>query len=95
MSGDGNKFKALTEADITPAVLERLAKAENPRFKQVMTSLITHLHAFVRDVRLTEEEWITAIQFLTRVGQTCTDRRQEFILLSDTLGVSILVITLN
>jgi hydroxyquinol 1,2-dioxygenase len=60
-----------------------------------MTSLITHLHGFVRDVRLTESEWITAIQFLTDVGQTCTDKRQEFILLSDTLGVSVLVITLN
>ena len=95
MSSGSDQFPALTEADITPAVLERLANAENPRFKQVMTSLITHLHAFVRDVRLTEEEWITAIQFLTRVGHTCTDKRQEFILLSDTLGVSILVITLN
>ncbi|MET0291432.1 MAG: intradiol ring-cleavage dioxygenase [Steroidobacteraceae bacterium] len=85
----------VNEADITPAVIARLAESKDPRFKQVMTSLITHLHAFVRDVRLTEAEWIQAIQFLTRVGQTCTDRRQEFILLSDTLGVSILVITIN
>jgi hydroxyquinol 1,2-dioxygenase len=84
-----------TEADITQAVIARLADAKDPRFKQVMTSLITHLHAFVRDVNLTEAEWMYAIQFLTRTGQTCTDRRQEFILLSDTLGVSILVITLN
>ena len=60
-----------------------------------MTSLITHLHDFVREVQLTESEWLTAIQFLTDVGQTCTDKRQEFILLSDTLGVSVLVITLN
>ena len=60
-----------------------------------MTSLITHLHDFVREVKLTEEEWINAIQFLTAVGQKCTDKRQEFILLSDTLGVSVLVITLN
>lgn len=84
-----------TEADITQAVIARLADAKDPRFKQVMTSLITHLHAFVRDVKLTEAEWMYAVQFLTRTGQTCTDRRQEFILLSDTLGVSILVITLN
>jgi hydroxyquinol 1,2-dioxygenase len=88
-------LKQVNEADITPAVLERLADCKDPRFKEVMTSLITHLHAFVRDVRLTEAEWMAAIQFLTRTGQTCTDRRQEFILLSDTLGVSILVITIN
>ena len=88
-------MKYVNEADITPAVIARLADAKDPRFKQIMTSLVTHLHAFVRDVRLTEEEWIKAIQFLTRTGQTCTDRRQEFILLSDTLGVSILVITIN
>jgi len=88
-------LKTVNEADITPAVLERLADCDDPRFKQIMTSLITHLHAFVRDVRLTEEEWMAAIQFLTRTGQTCTDKRQEFILLSDTLGVSILVITIN
>jgi hydroxyquinol 1,2-dioxygenase len=60
-----------------------------------MTSLITHLHDYIREVNLTESEWITAIQFLTDVGQTCTEKRQEYILLSDTLGVSVLVITLN
>jgi hydroxyquinol 1,2-dioxygenase len=60
-----------------------------------MTSLIRHLHDFVRDVELTEAEWLTAIRFLTEVGQTCTDKRQEFILLSDTLGVSILVDAIN
>ena len=60
-----------------------------------MTSLVTHLHDFVRDVKLTEPEWFAAIQFLTHVGKTCTDKRQEFILLSDTLGVSVLVITIN
>jgi hydroxyquinol 1,2-dioxygenase len=88
-------LKQVNETDITPAVLARLENCQDPRFKQIMTSLITHLHAFVRDVRLTEAEWMQAIQFLTRTGQTCTDRRQEFILLSDTLGVSILVITIN
>jgi hydroxyquinol 1,2-dioxygenase len=60
-----------------------------------MTSLVSHLHDFIRDVSLTESEWFTAIQFLTDVGKACTDKRQEFILLSDTLGVSVLVITLN
>ncbi len=83
------------EQSITQAVIDRLADCKDPRFKQVMTSLVTHLHDFVRDVRLTEPEWIAAIRFLTDVGQTCTDKRQEFILLSDTLGVSILVISLN
>ncbi|MBX5459845.1 MAG: intradiol ring-cleavage dioxygenase [Steroidobacteraceae bacterium] len=83
------------EKSITAAVIARMSECKDARFKQVMTSLITHLHDFVREVRLTEEEWMQAIQFLTETGQACTDRRQEFILLSDTLGVSILVITLN
>jgi hydroxyquinol 1,2-dioxygenase len=60
-----------------------------------MTVLITYLHNFVRDVKLTESEWLTAVQFLTDVGQMCTEKRQEFVLLSDTLGVLVLVITLN
>jgi hydroxyquinol 1,2-dioxygenase len=85
----------LDERSITQAVIGRLAGCRDPRFKEVMTSLISHLHDFIRDVRLTEQEWFTAIQFLTDVGKACTDKRQEFILLSDTLGASILVITLN
>ena len=80
---------------LTDAVIERLAECDDPRFKTVMTSLIRHLHDFVREVELTEAEWLTAIRFLTEVGQTCTDKRQEFILLSDTLGVSILVDAIN
>jgi hydroxyquinol 1,2-dioxygenase len=83
------------EQGITAAVLARMDQCKDARFRQVMGSLVTHLHDFVREVRLTEAEWIGAIQFLTDVGKTCTDRRQEFILLSDTLGVSILVITIN
>ncbi len=88
-------MREFDEKSITAAVLARMDECGDPRFKQVMTSLITHLHQFVRDVKLTDAEWFKAIQFLTDVGQTCTDKRQEFILLSDTLGVSILVITLN
>jgi hydroxyquinol 1,2-dioxygenase len=88
-------MRELDEKSITQAVIGRLSECQDPRFRQIMTSLVTHLHDFVRDVRLTEEEWITAIQFLTDTGKTCTPKRQEFILLSDTLGVSILVITLN
>jgi hydroxyquinol 1,2-dioxygenase len=88
-------MREFDEKSITEAVIGRLADSDDPRFKRVMTSLITHLHDFVRDVHLTESEWFGAIQFLTDVGRTCTAKRQEFILLSDTLGVSVLVITLN
>ena len=88
-------MREFDEKSITQAVIGRLSECDDPRFKRIMTSLITHLHDFVREVKLTEPEWLTAIQFLTSAGQTCTDKRQEFILLSDTLGVSVLVITLN
>ena len=88
-------MREFDEKSITQAVLGRLAACNDPRFKVILTSLVTHLHDFVREVELTESEWIAAIQFLTDVGKTCTDKRQEFILLSDTLGVSVLVITLN
>jgi hydroxyquinol 1,2-dioxygenase len=88
-------MREFDEKIITHAVIGRLAQCDDPRFKQIMTSLVTHLHDFVRDVKLTEPEWMAAIQFLTDVGRTCTDNRQEFILLSDTLGVSVLVISLN
>src|SRR4249920_3078718 len=91
----GGYMREFYEKSITQAVIARMAESDDPRFKQVMTSLITHLHNFVREVRLTDAEWINALLFLTEVGKTCTDKRQEFILLSDTLGVSILVITLN
>jgi hydroxyquinol 1,2-dioxygenase len=88
-------MREFDEQSITAAVLARMDQCQDPRFRQVMSSLVTHLHQFVREVKLTEAEWFTAIQFLTDVGKTCTDKRQEFILLSDTLGISILVITLN
>lgn len=76
---------------ITERVLQSLAQTANPRLKTVMTSVITHLHACIREVGLTEEEWLAAIQFLTRTGQICDEKRQEFILLSDVLGASMLV----
>lgn len=82
------------EFTITQEAIDRMTPKDE-RFGQVMTSLIRHLHDFIRDVQLTEAEWMTAIQFLTKAGQTCTDKRQEFILLSDTLGVSILVDAIN
>jgi hydroxyquinol 1,2-dioxygenase len=83
------------EKSITEAVISRLSNCQDPRFRHVMTSFVRHMHDFVRDVQLTESEWIAAIQFLTQVGKTCTDQRQEFILLSDTLGISVLVISIN
>ena len=81
----------MDEHGITAAVIERLEATPDARLRRIMTSLVRHLHDFVRDVELTEAEWAAAIDFLTRTGQACTDTRQEFILLSDTLGVSILV----
>src|SRR5262249_56218108 len=88
-------MREFDEKSITQAVIGRLATCEDPRFARIMSSLVGHLHDFVRDVQLTEAEGMAAVQFLTDVGQSCTDKRQEFILLSDTLRVSVLVITLN
>jgi len=79
------------EHTITEAVLARLGDAAGPRVKQISEALVRHLHAFVREVALTEEEWAAGIDFLTRTGKLRDEKRQEFILLSDTLGVSMLV----
>jgi hydroxyquinol 1,2-dioxygenase len=81
----------LTEHTITEVVRSRIADVPNPRLKQVMQSLIDHLHQFARDVQLTQEEWNAGIEFLTAAGHITDDKRQEFILLSDTLGLSALV----
>lgn len=83
--------RVTTEDDITNEVLKRLEGTPDPRLKQIMLSLVRHLHGFVKDVQLTEAEWFEAIKFLTATGQKCTDIRQEYILLSDTLGVSMVV----
>jgi len=87
--------KEAVEEKITQNVLNSLEQTPDPRLKTIMTALISHLHGFVREVELTEAEWFYAIQFLTRVGQMCDAKRQEFILLSDTLGVSMLVDAIN
>ncbi len=84
-----------TEETLTDAVVARLGKTSDPRTREVMTSLVKHLHAFAREVNLTEEEWFEGIKFLTAVGQKCDDKRQEFILLSDVLGLSMMVVSLN
>src|SRR5258706_7619171 len=76
--------------ELTEDVIERMTAAE-PRLRSVMTLLIRHLHGFVRESALTADEWRMSIDFLTRTGQMCSVSRQEFILLSDILGVSMLV----
>ncbi len=89
-------MREFDEKSITAAVIGRLSEADDPRFKRVMTSLISHLHDFIRDVELDGVRVDRSYSVSDgRRSRTCTDKRQEFILLSDTLGVSILVITLN
>lgn len=88
-------MRNLTEHNATDAVVAQFEGARDPRLKQILTSLIRHVHDFVREVELTEAEWLAGIQFLTAIGHMCDDKRQEFILLSDTLGVSILVDAIN
>ncbi len=83
------------EDSLTDYVITRLAGAKSVRIKQVSEALVRHLHAFVREVELTEAEWLSGIHFLTRAGQLCDETRQEFILLSDALGVSMLVDAIN
>ena len=81
--------------DLTDQVVERMRDAPSDRLREVMARLVHHLHAFVREVGLTQDEWATGVGFLTRTGQICDARRQEFILLSDILGVSMLVDAVN
>jgi catechol 1,2-dioxygenase len=83
--------RATTADDITAEVIRRLEATPNPRLREITMSLVSHLHAFVKDVELTEAEWFEGIRFLTDTGHMCDDKRQEFILLSDTLGVSMVV----
>src|SRR2546421_11215352 len=84
-----------TEEKITQNVLDSMVQAPDPRLKKVMTSLVSHLHDFIRDVELTQEEWALGVQFLTRTGHMCDEKRQEFILLSDITGVTMLVDAIN
>jgi hydroxyquinol 1,2-dioxygenase len=85
----------LTSESTTAAVIESFAGTADPRLREILQGLVPHLHDFVREVRPTLAEWEAAIGFLTAVGQRCDANRQEFILLSDVLGVSMLVETLN
>lgn len=86
---------SFSEEHSSDVVAESFSGTPDPRLRTVLTSLVRHLHDFVKDVELTEAEWEAAIGFLTETGQTCTPTRQEFILLFDVLGVSMLVETIN
>ena len=88
-------MKNLTEANITDAVLKAIDGTQDARAKEVMTSLIRHLHAFVKDVRLTQDEWETAIGYLYDTGKITGPTRNEFVLTSDVLGISSLVDIIN
>jgi hydroxyquinol 1,2-dioxygenase len=88
-------MRTYSESELADAVIARMGEIKDPRFKQILTGLVKHLHAFAREVELTEEEWFEGIKFLTAVGQKCDDKRQEFILLSDILGLSSLLDMIN
>jgi protocatechuate 3,4-dioxygenase beta subunit len=88
-------MELFSEERSAEVVAASFADTPDPRLRQLLTALTRHLHAFVKEVELTEEEWGDAVDFLTRTGQKCDDVRQEFVLLSDVLGVSMLVETIN
>ncbi|WP_243769868.1 iron-containing alcohol dehydrogenase [Amycolatopsis acidicola] len=94
-SGDVPGEQGRREEDLTATVLASFERTSDERLKTVLRSLTTHLHAFIREVRLTEAEWNAAIGFLTAAGHITDDKRQEFILLSDVLGASMQTITVN
>jgi hydroxyquinol 1,2-dioxygenase len=84
-----------TEENLTDLAVERWGNTHTPRFRELMQSLIKHLHAFIREVELTQEEYLQAVDWLARAGQICTGKRQEFILAADVLGASMLVDAIN
>jgi hydroxyquinol 1,2-dioxygenase len=88
-------MQLVTEDNITELAAARWATAHDPRTAEVLSALVKHLHAFAREVRLTEAEWMAAVQWLTRTGQVSDDKREEFILASDVLGLSMLVVQMN
>ena len=93
--GDDVTADVTTANDLTREAVDSVEHTADPRLRELVRGLIRHLHAFAIEQALTEAELMASIRFLTEVGQTCTDRRQEFILLSDTLGVSMLVDLIN
>jgi hydroxyquinol 1,2-dioxygenase len=85
----------VTEANITDLAVQRWGTARDPRMAEIMTALVRHLHDLAREVRLTEAEWMAAMRWLTAAGQISNDKREEFILASDVLGLSMLVVQMN
>ncbi|PWK85686.1 hydroxyquinol 1,2-dioxygenase [Lentzea atacamensis] len=88
-------MQLVTEDNITALAEQRWATAKDPRTAQLITALVRHLHDFAREVRLTEDEWMAAVKWLTATGQISDDKREEFILASDVLGLSMLVVQMN
>lgn len=88
-------MQLVTEDNITELAAQRWASAHDPRTAELMTALVRHLHAFAREVRLTEPEWMAAMRWLTETGQISDEKREEFILASDVLGLSMLVVQMN
>src|SRR5229473_5063528 len=86
---DGRRGEIFPE--LTRDVVDRMKDAENPRLREVLALVVRHVHAIVREANITHDEWWRAIEFLTRAGKMCSENRQEFILLSDILGISMLV----
>lgn len=95
MEGRENGKRDLADERLTEEVLARFEDSKSERYAEIMQSLVRHLHTFVGEVGLTEEEWEAGIEFLTRTGHITDENRQEFILLSDVLGVSMQVVGLN
>jgi hydroxyquinol 1,2-dioxygenase len=88
-------MQLVTEDNVTGLAEQRWATARDPRLAEIMSALVRHLHEFAREVRLTEAEWMAGIQWLKRTGQISDDKREEFILASDVLGLSMLVVQMN
>jgi hydroxyquinol 1,2-dioxygenase len=88
-------MQLVTEDNITELAVQRWSTAHDPRLAEIMTALVRHLHGFAREVRLTESEWMAAVRWLTATGRISDDKREEFILASDVLGLSMLVVQMN
>src|SRR6201994_2202374 len=88
-------MRDLDEFTVTDEALSQMAETKSPRLKEIGDAAVRHLHAFAREVNLTPEEWLQGVAFLTAVGQACSPIRQEFILLSDVLGLSAVVNALH
>ncbi len=95
LSTEARPHAYFSEENSAEVVIARMDAMQDQRLKEVMTAAIRHLHAFVKEVEPTNEEWMAAIEFLTKTGQMCSEWRQEWILLSDVLGVSMLVDAIN